>query len=257
MTDLQPVTSPLLTTPHGFFTRQGGISEGVYASLNVALGSQDNPQHITENRRRVAASFGQPVEKLCTLSQIHGKRCVILDSPPAATIQADACVTTAPELMIGILTADCVPVLFYDPSARVIGAAHAGWKGALAGIIQETITCMTQCGTDPSNIIAVQGASIAQSSYEVGADFHAQFLDADAANAAFFIPSPDRPQTHYCYDNVAYVRATLMACDIQRYDHIAHDTYHRESHYFSYRRATHRNEPDYGRQISAIMLSAN
>lgn len=248
--------SSMLQTAHGFFTRQGGVSRGVYASLNAGPGSQDEQDAIAENRRRLAEWFGQPADHLLTLNQCHSARCITVDSPYAAedTPQADALVTNVPGLILGVLTADCVPVLLHDPVAGVIGAAHAGWKGALSGIIEETLTAMNALGAKPGSTRAAAGPSIAQDSYEVDGEFREQFLEQSTENRAYFLPSPDKPQSHFLFNNKAYVADRLRQCGVLQLEIMAHDTYALGEQFFSFRRATHQGQSDYGRQLSAIML---
>jgi hypothetical protein len=253
-----PLTSPLLGDlgsdgiVHGFFTRQGGVSEGLYAGLNVGLGSADEPARVHENRARVAAWFGSEPERLVSLYQIHSPDVVTLDAPPSGERpRADAQVTATPGLILGILTADCGPVLFADPEARVIGAAHAGWKGALDGVLENTIAAMEALGARRDCIVASLGPSISQANYEVGPEFHERFLARDPAWSTFFRPS-DRPG-HHRFDLPGLTVGRLRAAGI-RAENLGLCTYADEDRFFSYRRTTHRSEPDYGRQISAIMI---
>jgi polyphenol oxidase len=250
-------TSPLLSdVAHAFFTRQGGVSEGMYASLNAGVGSDDNPKHVEQNRRRLAGFFGKDVSCLASLRQVHSAVCVTVDASydTASRPEADALVTREKGVILGILTADCVPVLFYDSHATVIGAAHAGWKGARLGVLQATVAAMVALGSDAVNIHASIGASIAQVSYEVESSFRAEFLAQNPAWEQFFIPSPMRPATHYMFDNKAHAKAILLSCGLTQIDVLERDTYTDEERYYSFRRATHRGEADYGRQLSAIML---
>jgi YfiH family protein len=250
--------SPLLATPHGFFTRLGGVSEGMYASLNASYGSRDNKAHVTENRARIAAQFGKENQDIVTLHQVHSDVCVIVESRKTLPFdcKADALVTNQAGILLGVLTADCVPLLLHDPDAGVIGACHAGWKGALLGIVESTIEAMQQLGATPANIRAATGASIAQQSYEVDKPFYTEFMAQSSENAAYFIPSPTHSATHYVYDNKGYVQDKLLNAGLQA-AHIeicADDTYADAARYFSFRRATHASEEDYGRQISVISL---
>lgn len=236
---------------HGFFGRTGGVSTGIYESLNCGPGSNDDPVAVAENRQRVADHFGA---ELVTLHQIHSS--VVVPVSVAwgdARPQADGVVTKTPGLALGILTADCAPVLFADAKARVIGAAHAGWKGAIGGVIESTLAAMEELGANRANIAAAVGPCIAQASYEVGVDFRSTFLDADSGNARFFIAS-DRPD-HYRFDLEAYVVHRLKTAGIEHPKSLGADTYAREADFYSFRRATHRKEPNYGRQISVIALS--
>jgi len=233
-----------------FFTREGGVSEGLYASLNCGPGSKDNPYHVAENRRRAAQSFGLEEDKLNTLYQIHSADVLTLDAPLRERPKADAMVTKKKDLMLGILTADCTPVLFHDPVAKVIGAAHAGWKGAQGGIVQNTVAAMVKLGADAPNIRAFIGPTIQQRSYEVGSEFFDRFPPVE--QHMLFVPSAR--EDHFMFDLPAYVRLKLIALGITHIENQGLDTCSNEAQYFSYRRATLRTEPDYGRQLSAIML---
>jgi YfiH family protein len=249
-------THPFLQHPivtHGFFGRIGGVSEGIYEGLNCGQGSYDVPAHVSENRRRVAAIFSQPPTQLCTLHQVHSPDVVIVDAPPAGERpKADALVTDRPNLVLGILTADCAPVLFLDPQAGIIGAAHAGWKGAYSGVIENTVQAMEQLGARRDRIAAAIGPCIAQRSYEVGAEFIARFEAADQEQ--YFVPS-NRPDYHR-FDLPGYVAGALRIAEIEQIAVLAMDTCGDEENFFSYRRATLGKEADYGRQISAICLKA-
>ena len=254
---LEPLQSSLLAVPHGFFTRNGGASTGRYASLNAAPASGDAPEAVAENRRRLAAWFAQPAEQLLSLRQCHSARCITVTAGFSAeeAPEADALVTKTPGLVLSVLTADCVPVLLHDPAAGVIGAAHAGWKGALAGIIPATLEAMRRLGSHVHDLRAVTGPSIAQASYEVDAAFHAEVMAADPAAEPCFTAAPETPG-RYHFDNKAYVHAQLADAGVAHSDIMPHDTYQEAAQFFSYRRASHHDEPDYGRQLSAIMLKA-
>ncbi len=247
-------THPLLDAPtiaHGFFGREGGVSEGLYAGLNCGPGSADNKAHVAENRARVTHALEQMPEKLCTLYQIHSPNVVIVHEPYTGTPpQADAHVTNVAGITLGILTADCAPVLFADVAAGVIGAAHAGWKGAHGGVVESTVLAMEKLGATRANISAVIGPCIQQKSYEVGAEFIARFTPAEQSQ--FFIPS-NREGFHR-FDLPAYVTKTARAAGLQRVAVLAMDTCSNAAQFFSYRRTTLAGEPDYGRQISAIAL---
>ena len=240
---------------HGFFTREGGVSTGIYASLNCGLGSDDNPEHVLENRARVASRLGTNLEWLVSPYQTHSATAVVAETPwpRDKAPRADAVVTAMPGLAIGISTADCAPVLFADPHARVVGAAHAGWRGALSGVIEATIERMTELGARRADISAVVGPAISGPSYEVGEEFKAQFLSADPANATFFLRPDGAAKPHFALSR--YVCARLQAAEIGVSEDLDVCTYDDESRLFSYRRTTHRGEPDYGRQISAIVLT--
>ncbi len=241
---------------HGFFTREGGVSKGIYESLNCGLGSDDDPASVAENRHRVAASLGKDDTPLLTLYQIHSNHAVTVTEPFAtdARPEADAMVTNRPGVILSILTADCAPVLFADAEAGVVGAAHAGWKGALTGVIEATVSAMEALGATRARIAAAIGPAIAQDSYEVSDAFRTQFLNADPANAAFF--GPGARDGHWQFDLEGFVTSRLAAAGIETIDALGRDTYNDPALFFSYRRATHAREPDYGRQISAIMLHA-
>jgi polyphenol oxidase len=237
---------------HGFLGRRGGVSAGVVAGLNVGTGSQDDPAAIEENRRRAAEAV-LPGARLVTVYQVHSPECVVADAWAFADRpQADAMVTDRPGLLLGILTADCAPVLLADPEARVIGAAHAGWKGALAGVTGRTVEAMERLGARRERIAAAIGPCIARASYEVDTEFARRFEAADRANERFF--SAGRPG-HLQFDLEGYVAARLASLGITRVDALGLDTYADENRFFSFRRATHRHEPDYGRQISLIGLA--
>ncbi len=241
---------------HGFFTREGGVSKGIYSSLNCALSSGDDARHVQQNRQRVAAIFG--VDMLVTLAQCHSSDVLIIDNmTQAATaigkLQADAMVTRHPNVAIGVLTADCAPILLADAEARVIGAVHAGWKGALSGIIDNTIESMVELGAKATQIVAAIGPAIAQESYQVDSIFHADFVMKNKLYEQFFIRDSERP-SHYLFDLKGFVANNLRNAGVNKLTILADNTYMQESQFFSYRRAAHRKEPDYGRQISVIML---
>jgi YfiH family protein len=239
---------------HGFFGRDGGVSTGLYASLNCGPGSRDDGAAVAQNRARVAAALA-PATKLVSLAQIHSPF-VHLVGPEWDTArypQGDAMVTATPGLGLGILTADCAPVLFADAEAGVIGAAHAGWKGAFGGVVEATIAAMESLGATRDNIHAAIGPCISAANYEVGADFRARFVEADIANARFF--TPGRPEHHH-FALEDYVAARLEAADLASVAPLGVCTYPAENGFFSFRRATHAGEPDYGREISAILLKA-
>jgi YfiH family protein len=239
---------------HGFFGREGGVSQGFYASLNCGSGSRDDPQAVRENRRLVAGALG--ARSLVSLAQIHSSAVYKVDWQwdAAANPPGDGLVTATPGIALGILTADCAPVLLADPEARVIGAAHAGWKGALGGVLEAVLGAMEQLGASRGRIAAAVGPCISQANYEVGAEFRARFLKAGApANARFFAASPKAG--HYRFDLEGYVASRLAAAGVAQIEPLSTCTYPVESGYFSFRRSTHRGEPDYGRQISAILLT--
>lgn len=240
--------------PHGFLGRRGGVSQGVVAGLNVGLGSQDDPAAIAENRRRAAAAV-LPGAPLASLYQVHSADVVRVNAayPDAERPHADALVTERPGLLLGILTADCAPVLFADAHAGVIGAAHAGWKGALAGVTDATIAAMEKIGARRDRIAAAIGPCIARASYEVDEGFLARFAAVDPENERFFASGRDG---RYQFDLEAYVTHRLAAAGLGRIEALGLDTYAQPDRFYSYRRATHKGEPDYGRQISLIGLPA-
>lgn len=239
---------------HAFFTRAGGVSTGVYASLNGGTGSNDVPDHIATNRERMAAALGCPPQHLLTAYQIHSPNVVVATAPwsHAQRPRADAIVTRVSGLAIGISTADCGPVLFADGDAAVIGAAHAGWKGALTGVIERTIEAMETLGARRARITAAIGPMIRQPNYEVGDDLISRFVSDDAANKKFFAPA-DRPG-HAMFDLAGYVAGRLRASGVVCED-LDLCTYADEARFYSYRRMGHRGEADYGRHVNAIMLT--
>lgn len=242
---------------HGFFTRVGGVSSGVYATLNAGVGSNDKPENVVTNRARMAAALGVAVDCLLTCYQIHSATAVTATAPwrPDARPRADAIATRMEGLAIGVSTADCGPVLFADPVARVIGAAHAGWRGALGGVTDAAIAAMERLGARRERIIAAIGPMIRQPNYEIGTDLKAAFLAADAANERFFAPA-DR-LGHYMFDLAGYAAARLAAAGVGTIEDLGVCTYGDPERFFSYRRMTHRGEADYGRHVNAIALSGS
>ncbi len=239
---------------HGFFTRQGGASAGVYASLNGGLGSNDTAANVTENRARMAASLGVEPDRLLTAFQIHSPDVAIAEAPwpPNARPRADAIVTRMPGLAIGVSTADCGPILLADPKARVIGAAHAGWRGALSGVAEAAIAAMEKLGAERARIRAALGPMIRQNNYEVGPDLIARFGAEDGASARFFKPAAR--DGHALFDLAGYIGARLSRAGIEQIEDIGHCTYADAARFFSFRRTTHRGEADYGRHVNAIVL---
>jgi YfiH family protein len=238
--------------PHGFLGRRGGVSVGECAGLNVGFGSSDDPEAIAGNRRLAVAAL-LPEAELATVHQVHSAQAVVTDCawPQAERPQADALVTDRPNLLLGILTADCAPVLFADHRAVVVGAAHAGWRGALAGVTDAAIEAMEELGARREHIHAAVGPCIGQASYEVDDAFRARFEHADADNGRFFIEGPSgKPH----FDLEAYVVHRLIAAGIDEVEALNLDTYGDSDRFFSFRRATHRGEADYGRQLSAIAI---
>lgn len=241
---------------HGFFDRTGGVSGGIYAGLNCGFGSDDVRDHVAENRRRVAQALGLAPERLCTLHQIHSPD-VVHVTDPGDTVgrRADAMVTATPAIALGVLTADCAPILFADGDARVVGAAHAGWKGAFGGVAEAAVAAMVDLGARKDRIAAVIGPCIAQASYEVGPEFRERFVDADAANARFFTAS--KRSGHAMFDLPGYLLARLETLALKSARWTGHDTCADAKRFFSYRRAVLRGEPDYGRMVGAISLVAD
>ena len=238
---------------HGFFTRAGGVSGGIYGSLNCGFGSDDSALNVAVNRERAMARLELDAEALVTVYQVHGAAVhVVGKDAPAEPPRADAMVTRTPGAALGILTADCAPVLFADPEAGVIGAAHAGWRGALDGVLEATIAAMETLGATRTTIHAAIGPCIARVSYEVGPEFPELFTAVDPANERFFGPS-DRAD-HFMFDLEGFVAARLTAAGIAGVDPAGRDTCAEDEHFFSYRRTTLRGEPDYGRGLSAIAL---
>lgn len=251
------ITSSLLDAHgirHGFFTREGGVSEDHYASLNCGSFSHDDPDLVIENREIAAGALGMTGDQLCTARQEHGSTVVFVTRPwlPGQAPAADGMVTNRHGLALGILTADCVPILLADPAARVIGAAHSGWKGLASGVIAEVLRAMVEIGASPARIRAVIGPAIEQRSYEVGAELREHFLDIKPEDHEFFAPGVDDDSFQFDLKGCAAER--LKAGGVQEIELIGIDTYDAEDRFYSYRRATHRGEPDFGRQLSAILL---
>jgi len=253
-----PIQSPLLGQlsgagiRHGYFTRIGGVSEGIYRGLNIGAGSNDERERVAENRRRVAAWMGTAPDRLLSLYQIHSPDALVVDAPfPEDRPKGDAMVTDRPGLALGVSTADCGPVLFADPQARVIGAAHAGWKGAFTGVLESTIEAMERLGASRNRIVAVLGPSISQASYEVGPEFVERFVADYPGNYRYF-KAGDRPD-HAWFDLNDYTVDRLTKAGVTA-EALGRCTYAEEDLFYSYRRTTHRKEADYGRQISAIMI---
>jgi len=239
---------------HGFFTRHGGVSTGTYATLNGGQGSQDTSAAVDRNRARIAAHLG--IGQLVTVHQVHGDRAEVVRAAwPGARPRADAMVTDQPGLALAILTADCAPVLLADREARVVGAAHAGWNGALTGVLEATVAAMTRLGAERDRIAAVIGPAISQRAYEVGPEYVERFLDADPDHARFFagganIGGGDRAM----FDLPGFCLHRLREAGVGSAESTGHCTYADEDRFFSYRRATHRGEADYGRLVAAIAL---
>jgi YfiH family protein len=248
-----PALADLARIRHGFFTREGGVSDGVFASLNCGFGSNDDAEKVAENRRRAMARLGIAADALATLYQVHSATVVEVERPfvLGTAPRADAMVTRMTGLALGILTADCAPVLFVDPRARVAGAAHAGWRGALSGVVEATIAAMEGLGARRADIAATVGPAIARASYEVGPEFRAAFLAQDAGNAAFFVAGRgDRFQ----FDLPGYVTDRLRRAGIGAVARVDADTCADPNQFFSYRRTTLDGGKDYGRALSAVAL---
>lgn len=245
--------SPVDTVSYGFFSNAGGVSSDIYESLNCGPGSNDDEANVAENRKRAAYMLSDNRQTpVLSCYQIHSNIVETVshdwaDNRP----KADAMVTAKPGLILGILTADCTPVLFFDPAAHIIGAAHAGWKGALNGVLENTVTAMEALGASRKNITAMIGPTIHQASYEVGADFYSTFISNDTSYQGFFAAGKD--SDHYQFDLPGFVEHQLAKAGINATRNTGIDTY-TSPHHFSYRRTTHRQEKDYGRQLSAIML---
>ncbi|HEY3697616.1 peptidoglycan editing factor PgeF [Phenylobacterium sp.] len=256
MSALPAITSPLLDQPgvrHAFFTREGGVSEGIYASLNLGLGSRDDPGRVLQNRRRAAAHFGLAPTQLLTAYQVHSPDAVIADGPWTEQPHADGVVTATPGLVCGALAADCAPVLLVDADARVAAAVHAGWRGALSGVVESALARMVELGAEPGRIAAAVGPCIGPQSYEVGLEFLAAFTGQEAANARFFRPGAAADKR--LFDLPAFVLSRLRAAGVGACEWVGRDTCAEPELFYSNRRALKRGEPDYGRLLSAIALT--
>ena len=258
MSEAEYLTLPLLRLPgvrHAFFTRRGGASRGVYESLNGGVGSRDAPEAVAENRARMARALGLPPSHLAVPYQVHSPDVVAISEPwsPEARPRCDGIVTATPGLALGVTGADCGMILFADPEARVIGAAHAGWKGALNGVVEATVAAMVGLGAAPARIRAALGPCIAQASYEVGPEFVAAFAAADETYARYFVPSANDGRS--MFDVHGYIGARAARAGVGAFEDSGLDTYADEERFFSFRRVTHRKEPDYGRLVSAIALA--
>jgi YfiH family protein len=238
---------------HGFFTRAGGVSTGVYASLNGGVGSRDEADRVAENRRRMAAHLKIHPENLLVPYQTHSPDALIVNEPFAERPRCDALVTSMPGLALGVTGADCGMILFADRRAGVIGAAHAGWKGALTGVIESTVAVMESLGASRGAIAAALGPTIGRSSYEVGPDFFEKFISVEKDHASFFAPSAR--SGHFLFDLPAFIAMRVARAGIETFEDLARDTYAEDEHFYSYRRSVHRGEPDYGRQVAAIALA--
>ncbi|HEY0224536.1 MAG TPA: peptidoglycan editing factor PgeF [Pseudolabrys sp.] len=250
-----PSLARLARIRHGFFTRAGGVSQGIYASLNGGIGSNDNPAKVAENRARMAAALGVAPDRLLSLYQIHSPEVVVAEAPWRSDDRprADAIVTRTPALAIGVSTADCGPLLFADSEAGVIGAAHAGWRGAFTGVIDATVAAMEKLGAARARIAVALGPTISQPNYEVGPEFVERFASADAANARFFKDASRAG--HALFDLNGYIAVRVEQAGIVEFEDLGLCTYAEADRFYSFRRSTHRNEPDYGRHVNAIALS--
>ncbi|MEL7429448.1 MAG: peptidoglycan editing factor PgeF [Pseudomonadota bacterium] len=256
MIEVAPLQSGLLShqaVKHGFFSRRKGVSKGIYESLNAGLGSDDSREHVLQNRARISGFFNKEPDFLVTPYQVHSAEALQVTTPWDADTRpkVDALVTRNPDIVIGILTADCGPVLFADPENGVVAAAHAGWKGATGGVLENTISAMVEAGAKRSSITAVLGPTISQKNYEVGPEFVERLVALSAGNNDYFIASEN--PGHAMFDLPGYIVDRLENADVKA-DWTGHCTYEEEDNFFSYRRTTHRSEPDYGRQISAISI---
>jgi polyphenol oxidase len=248
---LEVISSRSLDVRHGFFTRKGGASSGIFAGLNCGSGSTDIAEVVQINRERVAEAMGVPHDHLVTVHQVHSADVIAVDGPLSDRPRVDAMVSRTPGIMLGILTADCQPVLFHDATAAVIGAAHAGWRGVKDGVLEATVAAMEELGARRDAIHAVIGPCISQSAYEVGPEFRADFLADDPANAQFFAGGDgDRA----LFDLPAFGLARLNAAGVRHAEWTGHCTYRDAERFFSFRRTTHLGEADYGRLISVIRL---
>lgn len=253
LTELNDTNSPI---QHGFFSRMGGVSKGCYSSLNVGLGSNDQRDHVLKNRALCEQALHSAEDSLHTLYQVHSNRVVVLDSntpslkgsPP----EADALVTNRPGVMIGVLAADCMPFLFVDPVKNIIGAAHAGWRGALGGILEDTVNSMVALGSDPSDIHACLGPSLRQPSFEVGLDLVEQFIQKHPYSDRFFKPGISDEKRQFDLAGFGFWR--LQTSGLEKLDDVNICTLARPDEYFSYRHAQKTQAPDYGRNLSAIVM---
>ncbi len=252
-TRLDPVTSPLLDgVTHGFFTRIGGASSGIFTALNCGGGSSDQAEIVSLNRGKVAEEMGVEPKALVGVHQVHSPDVAVIDAPTQERRRADALVTATPGVALSVLTADCQPILFADPEAQVIGAAHAGWRGALDGVLEATLDAMDGLGAERGRVRAVIGPSISQRAYEVGQEFLERFMDEDPMTSRFFVSG--KAEGKYQFDLTGYGLSRLRAAGVAEAEWTGHCTYSDPERFYSYRRATHRGEVDYGRLISAIRL---
>jgi len=259
MNEPEPIQSEFLIQEnirHGFHTRLGGVSKGIYQGLNVGLGSDDNREDVLENRRRVANYQGVTADHLMTVYQVHSPDIITINNPfeDARRPKADGMVSATPGMALGVMSADCGPVLFADAKNQVVGACHSGWKGAIGGVLENTISAMQRLGAEPKNINAVLGPTISVEHYEVGPEFVDRLMALENSNENFLAPSTN--SDHAMFDLPGYIVTRLENAGVNA-TWTGHCTYADEKRFFSYRRKTHRNEPDYGRQISVISLKNN
>jgi len=252
------LTAEILRLPgiaHAFFTRVGGVSQGVYATLNGGVGSRDAPEAVAENRFRMAEALGVSADQLAVPYQVHSPDAIVISEhwAPNARPRCDGVATATRGLALGVTGADCGMILFADPAARVVGAAHAGWRGALLGVVEATVAAMERLGARRGSVAGALGPCIARESYEVGPEFVAAFVDAGEATERFFAPS--RRPGHAMFDLKAYIADRAARAGVGRFEDLGLDTYVDETRFFSYRRTTHRREPDYGRLVAAIALT--
>jgi len=249
-----PALASLPKIRHAFFTRRGGVSQGIYASLNGGIGSSDAPERVKENRRRMAEALEVAPDALISVHQVHSPDAVLVEGPwGPSRPRADAMATNVPGLALAITTADCGPVLFADAQSGVIGAAHAGWRGAVTGVLEATLQAMERLGAECKQIVAVLGPTISQAAYEVGPEFVRRFAEEAPGYEHFF--RPGETPGHAMFDLPGFIGARLSAAGIGSFTDLGLCTYSDEERFFSYRRSTHRKEPDYGRLISAIALT--
>jgi YfiH family protein len=252
MTLGSPLLSAIPGLRHAFFSREGGVSEGIYAGLNGGLGSNDVAANVAENRLRMARQMAIAPDHFLSVHQVHSPDVVVATGPwQGDKPRADALVTRTEGIALGVTAADCGPILLVDPNARVIGAAHAGWKGALTGVLESTVDAMEKLGAERGGIVAAIGPLIRQYSYEVGSEFVERFIDADAENGMFFLPG--ERDGHAMFDLAGFIRMRLENAGVLMIDDVGIDTYSDER-FYSYRRSVHRKEPDYGRHVHAIAL---
>lgn len=249
---IQSATLKAAGVNHAFFTRNGGVSDGVYASLNGGVGSSDAQEHVAENKRRMAERLGVPAERFLVPFQIHSADCLVVDRPWTDRPRCDGLATATPGLALGVTGADCGMVLFADPKEKVIGACHSGWKGALTGVVEATISAMEKLGAKRGETIVALGPTIGPGSYEVGPEFFAEFTAASPDHARFFAPSAKAG--HKMFDLPGFIGMRVERAGLASFENLGLDTYADEARLFSYRRTTHRKEPDYGRLVSAVVV---